>query len=133
VTTVTARPLESSAKTKQILGSDGDVGSVFHARSVAGKYQLLLVYRRGWVFVLPVLYYLRRHRPWMIPVDAAVKAPTGYAEFPREMLRPPRSLAKKMFVDIQRWTVMKKGGHSAAMETKALADDIQAFFRPLRK
>jgi hypothetical protein len=69
----------------------------------------------------------------MIPVDAAVKAPTGYAEFPREMLRPPRSLAKKMFVDIQRWTVMKKGGHSAAMETKALADDIQAFFRPLRK
>jgi hypothetical protein len=133
VTTVTARPLESSAKTKQILGSDGDVGSVFHARSVAGKYQLLLVYRRGWVFVLPVLYYLGRHRPWMIPVDAAVKAPTGYAEFPREMLRPPRSLAKKMFVDIQRWTVMKKGGHSAAMETKALADDIQAFFRPLRK
>jgi hypothetical protein len=104
-----------------------------HARSVAGKYQLLLVYRRGWVFVLPVLYYLRRHRLWMIPVDAAVKAPTGYAEFPREMLRPPRSLAKKMFVDIQRWTVMKKGGHSAAMETKALADDIQAFFRPLRK
>jgi hypothetical protein len=53
----------------------------------------------------------------MIPVDAAVKAPTGYAEFPREMLRPPRSLAKKMFVDIQRWTVMKKGGHFAAMET----------------
>jgi len=29
VTTVTATPLESSAKTKQILGSDGDVGSVF--------------------------------------------------------------------------------------------------------
>jgi hypothetical protein len=71
-----------------------------HARSVAGQYQLLLVYRRGWVFVLPVLYYLRRHRPWVIPADAAVKAPTGYAEFPREMLRPPRSLAKKMFVDI---------------------------------
>jgi len=36
----------------------------------------------------------------VIPADAAVKAPTGYAEFPREMLRPPRSLAKKMFVDI---------------------------------
>jgi hypothetical protein len=49
------------------------------------------------------------------------------------MLRPPGSLAKKMFVDIRRWTVMKKGGHFAAMETEALADDIQAFFRPLRK
>jgi pimeloyl-ACP methyl ester carboxylesterase len=60
------------------------------------------------------------------------KAPTGYAEFPREMLRPPRSRAEKMFVDIRRWTVTKKGGHLAAMEQpEALADDIQAFFRPL--
>ena len=26
-----------------------------------------------------------------------VKAPTGYAEFPKEILRPPRSLAEKTY------------------------------------
>ena len=39
-----------------------------------------------------------------------------------------------MFVDIRRWTVMEKGGHFAAMDQpEALANDIQAFFRFLRK
>jgi pimeloyl-ACP methyl ester carboxylesterase len=69
----------------------------------------------------------------MIPDGAAVMAPTGYAEFPCEMLRPPRSLAERMFTDIHRWTVMSKGGHFAAMEQpEALAKDVRAFFRPLR-
>ena len=78
-------------------------------------------------------YYFRRRRPWMIPDGCGVTTPTGYAEFPREMLRPPRSLAERMFVDIRRWTGMPKGGHFAAMEQpEALADDIRAFFRPMR-
>src|SRR5271165_4034084 len=42
-------------------------------------------------------YYFRMHRPWMIPDGAAVTAPTAYAEFPREILHPPRSLAEPMF------------------------------------
>ena len=79
-------------------------------------------------------YWFRRHRPWMIPEGAAVTAPTGYAEFPREIVRPPRSLAEKTFTDIRRWTVMPKGGHFAAMEQpEALAEDVRAFFRPLRR
>jgi pimeloyl-ACP methyl ester carboxylesterase len=78
-------------------------------------------------------YYFRRHRPWMIPDGAAVTAPTAYAEFPREILRPPRSLAGTMFTNIRRWTVMRKGGHFAAMEQpEALAEDVRAFYRPLR-
>jgi microsomal epoxide hydrolase len=78
-------------------------------------------------------YYFRLHRPWMIPDGAAVTAPTAYAEFPREILHPPRSLAEPMFTNIRRWTIMPKGGHFAAMEQpEALAGDIQAFFRPLR-
>jgi pimeloyl-ACP methyl ester carboxylesterase len=79
-------------------------------------------------------YYFRLHRPWMIPAGAAVMAPIGYAEFPCEILRPPRSLAEKMFTDIRRWTVMPKGGHFAAMERpEALADEVRAFYRPFRK
>jgi len=78
-------------------------------------------------------YYFRLHRPWMIPDGASVTAPTGYAEFPREILRPPRSLAETIFTNIRRWTVMQKGGHFAAMEQPdALAEEVRAFYRPLR-
>ena len=69
----------------------------------------------------------------MIPDGAAVTAPTAYAEFPREILHPPRSLAESMFPNIRRWTVMKRGGHFAAMEQpQALAEDVRAFYRSLR-
>jgi pimeloyl-ACP methyl ester carboxylesterase len=79
-------------------------------------------------------YYFRFHRPWMIPDGAAVTAPTAYAEFPKEMLHPPRSLAEPMFTDIRRWTIMPKGGHFAAMEQpQALAEDVRAFYRSLRE
>ena len=36
----------------------------------------------------------------------------GYAEFPKEILRPPRSLAEKTYTRIERWTPMKQGGTS---------------------
>jgi len=60
--------------------------------------------------------------------------PTGYAAFPREIRRPPRSVAERTFRDIRRWSVMERGGHFAAMEQPdALAREIRAFFRPLRR
>jgi pimeloyl-ACP methyl ester carboxylesterase len=78
-------------------------------------------------------YYARMHEPWPVPEGATIDVPTGYAEFPREILRPPRSLAAQVFKDIRRWSVMKKGGHFAAMEQPdALAQELREFFRPLR-
>ena len=60
--------------------------------------------------------------------------PTGYAAFPKEVIRPPRSIAETVYGNIQRWTPMAKGGHFAAMEQPdVLATDIAAFFRGLRK
>jgi microsomal epoxide hydrolase len=77
-------------------------------------------------------YYARMHGPWPIP-EAGVRVPTGYVEFPKEILRPPRSIAERMYTDIQRWTVSSKGGHFAALEQpEFLAHEIRAFFRPLR-
>ena len=79
-------------------------------------------------------YYARMHRPWPVPDNAKIAVPTGYCEFPREMLRPPRSLAARTYTDIRRWTVMARGGHFAAMEQpEALAAEIREFFRPLRR
>ena len=77
-------------------------------------------------------YYARMHGPWPIPEGSTVDVPTGYAEFPREILRPPRSLAQKTYTDIRRWSVMKKGGHFAALEQPdALAHEVLEFFRAL--
>jgi len=60
------------------------------------------------------------------------KVPTGFASFPHDLLPPPRAWAERFF-NVQHWTDMPRGGHFAALEEpQLLADDIRAFFRPLR-
>jgi microsomal epoxide hydrolase len=64
--------------------------------------------------------------------DERVRVPTGYADFPRELLRPPRAWVERV-CDLRRWTVMDAGGHFAALEEPAaLAADLCAFFRAFR-
>ena len=78
-------------------------------------------------------YYARMHGPWPLPDGKSVTVPTGYAQFPHEILKPPRSLAERTFADIRRWSVMEHGGHFAALEQpEALAREVTEFFRPLR-
>lgn len=77
-------------------------------------------------------YYERLHRPWLVPEGVTIDLPLGYAQFPCEILRPPRSVAEKVFSNIQRWSVMPKGGHFAAMEQPAaLASEVTEFFRDI--
>jgi pimeloyl-ACP methyl ester carboxylesterase len=78
-------------------------------------------------------YYARMHGQWPIPSGGTVDVPTGYCAFPKEIIRPPRSIAQRMYTSIQRWTEMPRGGHFAAMEQpEALVDEIRAFFRGRR-
>ena len=78
-------------------------------------------------------YYARIHREWPVPAGRTVDVPMGYVEFPREILRPPRSVAALQYSDIRRWTTHNKGGHFAALEQpEVLAHEIREFFRPLR-
>ena len=78
-------------------------------------------------------YYARMHGQWPIPSGGTISVPTGYCAFPKEIVRPPRSVAEQMYKNIQRWTVMPRGGHFAAMEQPdALAAEVRAFFRTLR-
>jgi pimeloyl-ACP methyl ester carboxylesterase len=78
-------------------------------------------------------YCARMHRAWPIPNNGSIAVPTGYCEFPHEILRPPKSLAGRTYSDIRRWTVMPRGGHFAAMEQpEALAAELRELFRPLR-
>jgi microsomal epoxide hydrolase len=58
---------------------------------------------------------------------------TAFASFPHDLLPPPREWGERFF-NIQRWTNMPRGGYFAAMEEpELLAEDIRAFFRPLRR
>ncbi len=79
-------------------------------------------------------YYACLHGKPPLPVGATIDTPMAYSEFPRELIRPPRSVAERVFTNIQRWTTMEWGGHFAAMEQPdALAAEIRAAFRPLRQ
>ena len=59
-------------------------------------------------------YYARMHGPWVVPAGEKVMVPTGYAQHPREILTPPRSLAEGTYGNIQRWSRMPRGGHFPA-------------------
>jgi pimeloyl-ACP methyl ester carboxylesterase len=109
----------------------GDLESVFTKQQLLAN--ISLYWFTGAIGASFWPYYARLHGPWPIPDGATVEVPTGYCEFPREMLRPPRSLAERTFTDIRTWSVMPRGGHFAAMEQPdALARELRDFFRPLR-
>ncbi len=59
----------------------------------------------------------------------AIDAPTAFAVFPKELLLLPRSWAARI-TNMERWTVMDKGGHFApAEQPTAVVTDLQEFFR----
>jgi microsomal epoxide hydrolase len=110
---------------------DGDVESV-HSR-VSMLADICLYWFTGAIGSSFWPYYARIHHTWPIADGAKLSVPTGYAAFPKEIIRPPRSIAETVYGNIQRWTPMAKGGHFAAMEQpNLLAADITAFFRGLR-
>jgi microsomal epoxide hydrolase len=59
--------------------------------------------------------------------------PVGVALFPKDLSTPPREWGER-FYNVARWTEMQRGGHFAALEEPdPLAEEIRAFFRPLRR
>jgi pimeloyl-ACP methyl ester carboxylesterase len=77
------------------------------------------------------LYWDRQRAPAYAPIVRPA-VPFALAAFPKELSTPPRSLMERVF-RVDRYTVMERGGHFAALEQpEMLAADIAAFFRPLR-
>ncbi|QRF61437.1 epoxide hydrolase family protein [Variovorax paradoxus] len=111
---------------------DGDIESVFSLDEILAN--VSLYWFTGAIGSSFWPYYARQHAAqWPIPEGATVDVPMGYAEFPAEILHPPRELAERTFTDIRRWSAMPRGGHFAAMEQpELLAEEIRAFYRPLR-
>ncbi|MFE4709290.1 epoxide hydrolase family protein [Paenibacillus sp. NPDC056722] len=75
------------------------------------------------------MYYENSHS---LPPLGHIEVPTGIAIFPADIVLPPKSWAERN-LNITRWSTMPAGGHFTAMEEpEALADDIRAFYRPMR-
>lgn len=79
-------------------------------------------------------YYEGMHipEPPYVPVEGRVEVPTGCTVFPGELGYTPRRWAETRF-NVQRFTIMPRGGHFAALEQPGLlTDEVRAFFRSVR-
>ena len=109
---------------------DGDVESVY------SKDELLTNVTIYWVTQTidsaGRLYYEDRRHPWRMGPDDRIDVPTAFARFPREIIRPPREWADRVY-NVARWTDLPRGGHFPAFEQpELLVEDVRAFFRELR-
>ena len=78
------------------------------------------------------MYKENQSHNWAMGESERIQPPSAMAVFPSEISRPPREWAERSY-NLQRWTEMPRGGHFAALEEPdLLAEDIRAFFRPLR-
>jgi pimeloyl-ACP methyl ester carboxylesterase len=78
------------------------------------------------------LYFERDRESRFLGPGERVEVPCAVTIFPADIDRPPREWAERAY-NLARWTVMPRGGHfAAAEEPELLAEDIRAFFRPLR-
>jgi pimeloyl-ACP methyl ester carboxylesterase len=82
-------------------------------------------------------YYEYGHHATPPAPGSRIEVPAGFAVFADDFrpgsARPPRELAEHSFANIARWNVMPRGGHFAALEEpELLAEEMRAFFRPLR-
>lgn len=109
---------------------DGDLEQVLALDTVLTD--IALYWFSGTVQASLRLYKENRQQPLAFSRGERVSVPLGVALFPIELPMPPRSWLGRVF-DVQRWQPMAKGGHFAALEQpQALAEEIRAFFRPLR-
>ena len=105
----------------------GDLGRSFTKDELLSN--IMIYWLTGTIGSSMRMYYENSHT---LPPLGHIEVPTGIALFPADILLPPQESAERR-LNIARWTTMPRGGHFAAMEEpELLADEIRAFFRPLR-
>lgn len=107
---------------------DGDIERVYSKDDLLDNIMLHWIegvdprgYREEWV------------SPSLTP-GQPIDVPVALALPPKDQIKvPPRELAERTLKNIQRWTVLPRGGHFAAMEDPAsMAKDMRAFFSTLK-
>jgi len=107
----------------------GDIESVFSRDDLLTN---ISIYWLTQTIGSSIRLYRQRNLAPPVPLRSAPEVPFGYAAFPKELWTPPKPLLERAF-RLERYEVMPRGGHFAALEQPdLLAAEIRAFFRPYR-
>jgi len=105
---------------------DGDVERRFSKDQLCDF--LTLYWATGTIGSSMRLYAAEARDRWRLGPDDRIGVPAAGADYPAEIVRPPREWAERIFPDLRRWTEMPRGGHFAAFEEPELfADDLLEF------
>jgi microsomal epoxide hydrolase len=78
------------------------------------------------------LYAAEARDRWRLAPGERIEVPAAVADFPRELVRPPREWGERTLPDLRRWTEFDRGGHFAAFEeSELLGADLLAFLAEL--
>ena len=66
------------------------------------------------------LYAAEARDRWKLGAGERIGVPAAVAEFPQEILHPPREWAERTLGDLRQWTEYDRGGHFAAWEEPEL-------------
>jgi len=78
------------------------------------------------------LYAASGRNRWRLRPGEMIHAPAAVADFPHELLRPPRAWSERVLDDLRSWTEMPRGGHFAAWEEpELLGADVIGFAHEL--
>jgi pimeloyl-ACP methyl ester carboxylesterase len=91
---------------------------------------LTLYWATGTISTSIRLYAAEARERWKLGAGETVTVPAAVADFPKEILHPPREWAERTLGDLRQWTEHERGGHFAAWEEpELLARDIVGFLR----
>ncbi len=107
----------------------GDVESVFTKTELLT--QVMIYWVTESISSSARLYFERAREGWKLQPGETIDVPTAYALFPAEIRRPPAEWLRRVF-RLERFTVMPRGGHFAALEVpELLVQDVREFVRDL--
>jgi microsomal epoxide hydrolase len=80
------------------------------------------------------LYAAEAADRWRLRPGEKIGVPAAAADYPAEILRPPREWAERLFGDLRAFAKMPSGGHFAAFEEPELfAEDVLRFLDGLEE
>jgi microsomal epoxide hydrolase len=105
---------------------DGDVERRFSKDELCDF--LTLYWATGTIASSMRLYAAEARDRWRLGPGEKITVPAAVADFPAELVRPPRPWTDRVLGDLRRWSEFDRGGHFAAFEEPELfAGDLLAF------
>ncbi len=89
---------------------------------------LTLYWATGTIASSMRLYAAEARDRWRLAPGETIDVPAAVADFPAELVRPPRAWTERVLGDLRRWSEFDRGGHFAAFEEPELfARDLLEF------